>query len=54
MQNIDIINVKDDICTINRVSDKQESNSTLLTILKILSDDANHTRIELKIRTSEG
>lgn len=53
MQNIDIISVKDNICTINKINDKA-NNNVLLAILKVHGEESKHTRIEIKIRTSEG
>jgi hypothetical protein len=53
MQNIDIIEVKGNICKINLIKDKL-SNNALLATLKVQGDDSNVSRIELKLRTSEG
>jgi Bardet-Biedl syndrome 7 protein len=53
MQNIDILEVKDNICKINKINDKL-SNNVLLAVLKVSGDTSNHTRVEIKIRTSEG
>lgn len=52
MQNIDIIEVKDNQCKINKINDKL-SNNVLLATLKV-QGEAKITRIEFKIRTSEG
>jgi hypothetical protein len=30
------------------------SNNVLLAILKVTGEETNHTRVEIKIRTSEG
>jgi hypothetical protein len=53
MQNIDIISVKDNLCTINKVNDKL-TNNVLLATLRVHGDEAKVTRIEIKLRTSEG
>lgn len=52
MQNIDILDVKDGICKITKVSDKL-TNSALLATLKVQGEQ-QVTRVEVKIRTSEG
>ncbi|CDW85212.1 bardet-biedl syndrome 7 protein [Stylonychia lemnae] len=53
MQNIDIISAKDNICQINKIEDKI-NNNVLLATLKVAGDDSKSSRIEIKIRTSEG
>jgi hypothetical protein len=53
MQNIDIIEVKDNICKISAVKDKI-SNNALLATLKVQAEDAKVSRVEIKLRTSEG
>jgi hypothetical protein len=53
MQNIDILSVKDGVCTINKVTDKQHGN-VLLATLKVSGEESMHTRVEIKLRTSEG
>lgn len=52
MQNIDILEVKDGVCKINKIND-QLSQNALLATLKV-QGSSNETRVELKIRTSEG
>ena len=53
MQNVDILSVKDNLASINKINDKLHNN-TLLATLKVQGEDYNHARIEIKIRTSEG
>lgn len=51
-QNVDILEVKDGVCTINKITnDKQNA---LLATLKVIGEDTNVSRIEIKLRTSEG
>ena len=51
MQNIDILSVKDNVCKINKIVDKLSTN-VLLATLKVENEQV--TRVEIKIRTSEG
>lgn len=53
MQNVDIIEVKNNTCKITKVNDKLTNNGTLAT-LKVQGEDSSVTRVEVKIRTSEG
>jgi hypothetical protein len=53
MQNVDIIEVKDNVCKINKINDKI-TNNALLATLKVQGEDSNVTRVEIKLRTSEG
>jgi hypothetical protein len=53
MQNIDIIEVKDNVCKINTIRDKLNNNALLAT-LKVQGEDSQVSRIEVKLRTSEG
>ena len=53
MQNVDIIEVKDNVCKINKINDKITNNGLLAT-LKVQGEDSNVTRVEIKMRTSEG
>ena len=53
MQNIDIISAKENMCQINKIDDKV-NNNVLLATLKIPGNDSKSSRIEIKIRTSEG
>ena len=53
MQNIDNIEVNDDVCKVNTIRDKL-SNIALLATLKVQGDDSKVSRIEVKLRTSEG
>lgn len=53
MQNIDIINVKDNLAAINKVTDKHSTN-VLLATLRVVGEESKTTRLEVKIRTSEG
>jgi hypothetical protein len=51
MQNIDIIEVKDNICRISKI---QGETQQLLATLKVQGEDSQISRVEIKIRTSEG
>jgi len=53
MQNIDIISAKENMCQINKIDDKV-NNNVLLATLKVPGNDSKSSRIEIKIRTSEG
>lgn len=50
---MDILEVRDNVCKINQIKDKI-TNNALLATLKVQGEDANVTRVEVKIRTSEG
>jgi hypothetical protein len=53
MQNVDIIEVKNNTCKISKVNDRLSNNGTLAT-LKVQGEESSVTRVEVKIRTSEG
>ena len=53
MQTIDILEVKDNVCKISTIRDKL-TNNALLATLKVQNEDSNVSRVEIKIRTSEG
>jgi hypothetical protein len=53
MQNVDIIEVKDNVCRATKVNDKI-SNNGLLATLRVATEEVNVTRVEIKLRTSEG
>jgi hypothetical protein len=53
MQNVDILEVKDNVCKVNKINDKL-TNNALLATLKVQGEDINVTRVEIKLRTSEG
>ena len=53
MQNIDILEVKDNLAKINKIVDKLSTNALLAT-LKVQGEQTNTSRVEIKLRTSEG
>lgn len=55
-QNIDILEIKDNIAKINRILDIKDPNIASLAYLTIDGDNHQnmHSRMELKLRTSEG
>lgn len=55
-QNIDILEIKDNIAKINRIMNIKDPNIASLAYLTIDGDSQQsmHSRMELKLRTSEG
>ena len=57
-QNIDILDIKDNNASINRIQDIRDPTIASLTYLNVESDESGNSieinRIELRIRTSEG
>jgi hypothetical protein len=55
-QDLDILDIKDNMASINRSTQIQDPSIQSLVYLVLCSEDVvhNHNRIEIKIRTSEG
>jgi hypothetical protein len=53
-QNIDIIEVKDNVCKVSAPKDHITNNALLATLKVQGSDDSQVSRVDIKMRTSEG